>query len=62
MITVRQEQIENAIEVLDHARAYIDRNFPSICPFDLADVLALRILRRLRRELQIEFDSCEKSK
>ena len=54
MITERQEQIENGIEVLDGAISSILRKPP--VELDLADRLAIRIMGRCMSELQAEFN------
>jgi hypothetical protein len=59
MITERQEQIENGIEVLDSAIGSILRARFIDCPpveLDPADRLAVRIMARLLAELQAEFN------
>ena len=55
MITERQEQIENGIEVLDHAMYYLSDDSLPVAFNDLANILAIRIMARAKSELQAEF-------
>lgn len=56
MITERQEQIENGIEVLDHAMYYLSDDSLPVAFNDLANILAIRIMARAKSELQAEFN------
>ena len=56
MLTERQEQIENAIEVLSHAENYLN------CTQALPNYRAIDLLARLRIELVIEWNQIEAAK
>ena len=68
MITERQEQIENALEILRRIEGYlrcksvIDYKIQAPYSIQSAHWRAMEILARLRVELAIEFDQIEAKK